>query len=50
MCYAPSINNRTIIFCETKKECNEIFLEANSKFTCGVLNGDIAQNSRENTI
>ena len=34
LCYAGEQNNRSIIFCESKKECNEIMLKSNIKCEC----------------
>lgn len=39
-------HGRTIIFCETKKEVNEIILKANIKQECQPLHGDIPQKQR----
>ena len=39
-------HGRTIIFCETKKEANEILLKANLKQETQVLHGDIPQKHR----
>ena len=43
-------HGRTIIFCETKKEANEILLKANLKQETQVLHGDIPQKQREVTF
>jgi len=49
LCYGGS-HARTIIFTETKKEANEIMLEAHIKQECQVLHGDIPQKQREITF
>lgn len=49
LCYGGN-HCRTIIFTETKKEANEIMLEANIKQECQVLHGDIPQKQREITF
>lgn len=49
LCYGGS-HSRTIIFCETKKEANDILLSANIKQECQVLHGDIPQKQREVTF
>lgn len=41
------LHGRTIIFCETKKEANEIFSKAGLKQEAHVLHGDIPQKQRE---
>jgi len=49
LCYGGQ-HARTIIFTETKKEANEILLEAHIKQECQVLHGDIPQKQREITF
>lgn len=39
-------HGRTIIFCETKKEANEVAFKANLKQETQVLHGDIPQKQR----
>ncbi|XP_050815355.1 nucleolar RNA helicase 2-like isoform X3 [Gopherus flavomarginatus] len=41
---------RTIVFCETKKEANELALNNSIKQDCQSLHGDIPQNQREITL
>lgn len=41
---------RTIVFCETKKECNELVVNPAIKLECMALHGDIPQNQRETTL
>jgi len=41
--------SRVIIFCETKKECNELAMSPHIKTECQVLHGDISQQQREIT-
>ncbi|KAK2512992.1 nucleolar RNA helicase 2-like protein [Columba guinea] len=41
---------RTIVFCETKKEANELALNASIKQDCQSLHGDIPQKQREITL
>jgi ATP-dependent RNA helicase DDX21 len=36
----------TIIFCETKREANELLLKSNMKGQANVLHGDIPQTQR----
>jgi ATP-dependent RNA helicase DDX21 len=43
-------NSRTIIFAETKKDCNELSVHPEIKQDCQVLHGDIAQQQRETTM
>ena len=50
LCYAGEQGNRSIIFAESKKECNEILLKSNINFECQVLHGDIPQKQREITF
>lgn len=40
-CYGGGLKSRCIIFCETKKEANEIVLDSKMKQDCQVLHGDI---------
>jgi len=49
LCYGGQ-HARTIIFTETKKEANEIMLEAHIKQECQVLHGDVPQKQREITF
>lgn len=49
LCYGGQ-HARTIIFTETKKEANDILLEAHIKQECQVLHGDIPQKQREITF
>lgn len=48
-CYGGR-HGRTIIFCETKREANEILLKAELKQEAHVLHGDIPQKQREVTF
>lgn len=43
-------NSRTIIFAETKKDCNELAVHPEIKQDAQVLHGDIAQDQREVTM
>ncbi|XP_029982609.1 nucleolar RNA helicase 2 isoform X2 [Sphaeramia orbicularis] len=43
-------HGRTIIFCETKKEANELSLNASIKQSAQSLHGDIPQKQRETTL
>ncbi|DAZ96216.1 TPA: hypothetical protein N0F65_012578 [Lagenidium giganteum] len=43
-------NTRTIIFAETKKDCNELAVHPEIKQDSQVLHGDIAQDQRETTM
>ncbi|XP_019394055.1 PREDICTED: nucleolar RNA helicase 2 isoform X1 [Crocodylus porosus] len=43
-------HGRTIVFCETKKEANELALNASIKQDAQVLHGDIPQKQREITL
>ncbi|KAH7492573.1 hypothetical protein KRP22_001877 [Phytophthora ramorum] len=43
-------DSRTIIFAETKKDCNELAVHPEIKTDCQVLHGDIAQEQRETTM
>ncbi|TDH72886.1 hypothetical protein CCR75_009456 [Bremia lactucae] len=45
-----SNESRTIIFAETKKDCNELAVHPEIKTDCQVLHGDIAQEQRETTM
>jgi ATP-dependent RNA helicase DDX21 len=48
-CYGGN-HSRTIIFCETKQEANDIMLQAKLKQDCQPLHGDIPQKQREVTF
>ena len=41
LCYAGNKGNRSIIFCESKKECNDILMNSKINLECAVLHGDI---------
>ncbi|KAE9218546.1 ATP-dependent RNA helicase [Phytophthora fragariae] len=43
-------DSRSIIFAETKKDCNELAVHPEIKTDCQVLHGDIAQEQRETTM
>ncbi|KAG7482648.1 nucleolar RNA helicase 2 [Solea senegalensis] len=43
-------HGRTIVFCETKKEANELALNASIKQSAQSLHGDIPQKQRETTL
>uniref|UniRef100_A0A8C9EJ27 RNA helicase n=1 Tax=Pavo cristatus TaxID=9049 RepID=A0A8C9EJ27_PAVCR len=43
-------HGRTIVFCETKKDANELALNASIKQDCQSLHGDIPQKQREITL
>uniref|UniRef100_A0A8C0JE79 RNA helicase n=1 Tax=Chelonoidis abingdonii TaxID=106734 RepID=A0A8C0JE79_CHEAB len=43
-------HGRTIVFCETKKEANELALNTSIKQDCQSLHGDIPQKQREITL
>ena len=49
LCYG-GMQKRTIIFTDTKKDANRIFLDSQIKTTCQVLHGDIPQKQREITF
>jgi len=49
LCYGGQ-HARTIIFTDSKKEANNILLEANIRQECQVLHGDIPQEQREVTF
>ena len=49
LCYGGQ-HARTIIFTETKKEANDILIEANIRQECQVLHGGIPQEQREVTF
>lgn len=40
----------TIIFCQTKKDCNELVMDKSMKTVCKALHGDIPQAQREVTL
>ncbi len=48
--YGGSNKARTIVFCETKKECNELVVNPVIKTDCAALHGDIPQAQRETTL
>lgn len=48
--YGGSNKARTIVFCETKKECNELVVNPVIKMDCAALHGDIPQAQRETTL
>ena len=48
--YGGSNKARTIVFCETKKECNELVVNPVIKTECAALHGDIPQAQRETTL
>jgi ATP-dependent RNA helicase DDX21 len=41
---------RTIVFCETKKDCNELCVAGGINVECQALHGDISQQQRETTL
>ncbi|XP_063738681.1 nucleolar RNA helicase 2 isoform X2 [Eleginops maclovinus] len=43
-------HGKTIVFCETKKDANELSLNASIKQSCQSLHGDIPQKQREITL
>ncbi|XP_037603007.1 nucleolar RNA helicase 2 [Sebastes umbrosus] len=43
-------HGKTIVFCETKKDVNELSMNAAIKQSCQVLHGDIPQKQREMTL
>mmetsp|Transcript_13065 Transcript_13065/g.21161 ORF Transcript_13065/g.21161 Transcript_13065/m.21161 type:complete len:710 (-) Transcript_13065:51-2180(-) len=43
-------SGRTIVFCQTKKECNELAVDKDLNREAKVLHGDIAQSHRETTL
>jgi ATP-dependent RNA helicase DDX21 len=45
-----SAKARAIVFCETKKECNELCVNPAIKMECQALHGDIPQAQRETTL
>ncbi|CAN0044441.1 unnamed protein product, partial [Phaeothamnion confervicola] len=42
--------SRTIVFCTTKKDCNELVMAEGIPFECQPLHGDISQSNRESTL
>jgi len=50
LCYGSGINSRCLIFCETKREANQIMLSNKIKQEIQVLHGDIPQKQRELTF
>jgi len=49
--YGNNANNgRTIVFCQTKKDCNELVVDKDLSQDAKVLHGDIAQAQRETTL
>ena len=44
------VKGRTIIFCDTKKDANELSVDPAVTVDCGVLHGDISQSQRETTL
>jgi ATP-dependent RNA helicase DDX21 len=50
LCVYGGTKARTIVFCETKKECNELVVNPAIKMECLALHGDIPQNTRETTL
>lgn len=47
---ASGSNTRTIIFCETKRDCNELAMSSTVASDCQVIHGDISQSQRESTL
>jgi ATP-dependent RNA helicase DDX21 len=45
-----SKGGKSMIFCDTKKDCNELALSTSIAADCQALHGDIAQNQREVTL
>jgi ATP-dependent RNA helicase DDX21 len=48
--FAAGGNKHTIVFCQTKKECNELCVDPAMTFECQPLHGDITQANRETTL
>lgn len=44
------LDGKTIVFCQTKNEANQLLLSDKVKSDVEVLHGDIAQNQREVTL
>jgi ATP-dependent RNA helicase DDX21 len=45
--YSAGGSKRTLVFCQTKKECNELSVGDGISFECQTLHGDITQVSTE---
>lgn len=50
MTYAGKPSSRTIVFCNTKQDCGEIQMNSNLDVELAVLNGDVSQPQREQTM
>ena len=53
LCRVIDINNfkKTIIFCKTKKECDELFAELQKRnYSCEIMHGDVVQSARMKTL
>ena len=49
--YGNQMNDgRTIVFCSTKKDCNELSTSSDFIHANGVIHGDISQQNRESTL
>ncbi|CAN0087863.1 unnamed protein product, partial [Laminaria digitata] len=43
-------NKRTIVFCTTKRDCNDLCMDPKMTYDCQALHGDITQANRESTL
>ncbi|CAM9259489.1 unnamed protein product [Ascophyllum nodosum] len=48
--YAGGGNKRTIVFCTTKKDCNDLCVDPKLTYDSQALHGDITQGNREATL
>ena len=48
--HADGGETRAIVFCDTKKDCNELSVDSRLKYDCRTLHGDIPQKQREVTM
>tara|TARA_B110000208_G_scaffold110744_1_gene136839 strand:+ start:661 stop:2046 length:1386 start_codon:yes stop_codon:yes gene_type:complete len=48
--HADGGESRAIVFCDTKKDCNELSVDSRLKYDCRTLHGDIPQKQREVTM
>ncbi|CAM9988704.1 unnamed protein product [Ectocarpus sp. 4 AP-2014] len=48
--YGAGGNKRTIVFCTTKRDCNELCMDPKMTYDCQALHGDITQANRESTL
>ncbi|CAN0165128.1 unnamed protein product [Pylaiella littoralis] len=48
--YGAGGNKRIIVFCTTKRDCNELCMDPKMTYDCQALHGDITQANRESTL